>query len=1232
MIKNLHKLFLIIVLTSTSFAGTFGKSHSAELLNRGRFVPMAISEDTLAAAKTFSSLNSRIIDIYSYDSVTNQLVKEFELTSPNPMPGDDFGFSIALSSKYMIIGAPGYNNGHGVAFLYKKNNKVWELSNTFENPIPYNITGTPHKFGYNVAITDDYVSISSPFYNDGLVHVYNLDNLDNSKSFDRPFHSIDVRKLGDVEGCYAIGPNKFGFGISTSFNNNKLLIGSLKEFVYMVEYKDGIPFGIDIPSPSSVNNEDDKIKFGESVYVGDKNLYISALEDDNGKGSVFVYPYLQSSKTDEDQNPWVNPYEIQPILIEENSHFGYKISEYNNKVSISTFNEGRIFNYIINESERLELVDDLKSPSDEYFGRNIILNENLLLTGAYYADKLYAFDLSESNKGSISTFSTGIGVTSIKNKIECNNGFAGSYPCKDMDLMSFTDKTEIGGSNSTSLNDIWGWTDSQTGKEYALVGMSNGTSFVDISNPENPVFIGRLPTQTNNSTWRDLKVYQDHVFIVSEASGHGMQVFDLTQLRNFNGNPTTFSNTAYYSGFGNAHNIFINEDTGFAYAVGTGTCGPGGLHIIDISTPSIPAKAACVSDPNTGRSNTGYSHDVQCVVYDGPDSAYVGKEICFGSNETRLWIADVSTKTDDNSGAKTIGLGSYDNYYTHQGWLTEDHRYFIVNDELDEANNAYNNTRTLIWNVEDLNNPVVHKTYFGPTPAIDHNNYIIGNNVYMSHYTAGLRVMDITDISNPSESAYFDVYPSSNNTSFDGTWSNFPYYNSGNIVVTGIDEGLYVVSPSGSGPAPAPDVTYTIPSDGNVTLNWQDLICISACTVNIYRSTEPGFTPSSSNLLTNVNYPTYEYTDSNLDNSIFYYYRLSVSINGQESLFTDEIQVKPVFVPNQAPTIDTPDDIQFFEDNEYNVILTGLGYGDDINPQNITITAAADDENLFAELNILESSPEQLRIIPVENEYGSSVITITVKDDGGTVGGGIDSTSASFNVTIIPVNDAPASFNTVGEYFISNGEYISGIDFRTLYITPENVDDSLRFVWDPTTDIDGDAVSYRMIGYQGLEFLTMDENEFITENYKTWALKDLAAQTDTVTVLEGFWNVVATDGALSRSASLLNGQIRIDGRQLIPDILEIRQSYPNPFTDFTTIEYDVPSAQNVVIRIFNIKGQTVKTLVNEDKNAGYFTVVWDGTNENGDAVSSGVYFCQMYTPKNPNGGQFIKAKKMVKIR
>ena len=1227
MIKNLHKLFLIIILTSTSFAGTLGKSHSAELLSRGRFVPMAISDNTFVTAKTFSSLTSRVVDVYSINESTGEFTKDGEINSPKPMPGDDFGFSIAISGDYMLIGSPGQNNGHGSAFLYKKNNQNWELNRVFENPIQTINEGFPHRFGYSVAISDNYLSISSPFYNDGLVYVYSLDN-SNSRISTKPLHRIDVRNLGDVEGCYAEGPNKFGFGISTSFYNDKLLIGSLKDFVHLIEYKDGIPFSIDIPNPSQNNDQNaEKIKFGESVYVGDRNIYVSALNADNGKGKVFVYPFLNSLKTDE--NPWTNPYIIQPNSTLDNSHFGYKISENDNQVSISTFNQRTIYNYVINEYDRLELVYELSdNTSKHYFGRNVILTNNFLLAGDYYADKFHVYKTGNEIKSSSSSFSTKGQIVSIKDKVECVNGFAGQFECNEIDLMSFMSKTEIGGSNSTSLNDIWGWTDPQTGKEYALVGMSNGTSFVDISNSENPVYLGRLPTQTSNSTWRDIKVYQDHAFIVSEASGHGMQVFDLTQLRNVS-SPTTFSNTAYYSGFGNAHNIFINEDTGYAYAIGTSTCGPGGLHIVDISTPSIPSKSACVSDPNTGRNGTGYSHDVQCVIYNGPDTAYVGKEICFGSNETNVWIADLSTKSDDSSGGKTIGLGSYDNYYTHQGWLTEDHKYFIVNDELDENNNAYNNTRTLIWNVEDLSNPVVETTYFGPTPSIDHNNYIIGDKVYMSHYTSGLRVLDISNISSPTETAFFDVYPANNNTSFDGTWSNYPYYPSGVIAVTGIDEGLFVVNPKGNDQGQAPTVTYAVPTEGSVTLTWE-LIGDSTTKVNIYRSVEEGFTPSNSSFLASVNYPGVEFTDSSLDKDTFYYYKLTVETNGQEGPFSTEIKVKPIVLPNQAPTIDTPADVEFFEDTELNVTLTGISYGGDVNPQNVTITASAENRELFSEINILESTPEQLALIPNENKFGTSLITITVKDDGGVQNGGIDSTSVSFNATVNPVNDPPSSFGAIGEYLLGSSEYLPGTDFRTLYITPDNVADSIKFVWEPAEDVDGDNVQYRMIGYQGLEFLSM--TTYTSDNFKTWALKDLIAQTDTVTVSEGAWNVIATDGQSFKTASAVGGQLRVDGRQLIPDVLEIKQSYPNPFTAFTTIEYDVPSDQNVVIRIFNIRGQIVKTLVDEDKSPGYYSIVWDGTNDNGDEVSSGVYFCQMYTPKNPNGGQFVKAKKMVKIR
>ena len=82
----------------------------------------------------------------------------------------------------------------------------------------------------------------------------------------------------------------------------------------------------------------------------------------------------------------------------------------------------------------------------------------------------------------------------------------------------------------TQGNDIWGWFDAQSGNEYALMGMTNGTAFVDITDPEDPVFLGRLPTQTVESDWRDIKVYQDHAYIVADDAGaHGMHVFDLTR-------------------------------------------------------------------------------------------------------------------------------------------------------------------------------------------------------------------------------------------------------------------------------------------------------------------------------------------------------------------------------------------------------------------------------------------------------------------------------------------------------------------------------------------------------------------------------------------------------------------------------------------------------------------------------------------------------------------------------
>ncbi len=365
----------------------------------------------------------------------------------------------------------------------------------------------------------------------------------------------------------------------------------------------------------------------------------------------------------------------------------------------------------------------------------------------------------------------------------CENGFAGVYPCDQVDFMSHLVPGEVGGGE---MNDIWGWTDPLDDKEYALLGRTSGTAFIDITDPNNPVYLGDLPTHTVNSSWRDIKVYADHAFIVSEASGHGMQVFDLTRLRNVSAPPVTFDNDAHYSGFGSAHNIAINEESGRAYPIGASTFS-GGLNIIDISNPLNPTLIGSYAED-------GYSHDAQIVNYIGPDTQYAGKEIAFCFNENTVTIVDVTDAGD----AQLISSQGYSgSSYTHQGWLTEDHKHLLVNDELDEQNSG-NNTRTYIFDVQDLDNISLIGTHSGPTSAIDHNLYNHQGLSYQSNYRAGLRILDLDNVAQGTleEVAYFDVYPSSNSANFNGTWSNYPFFASGNVIVSHIEEGLFVLRPN----------------------------------------------------------------------------------------------------------------------------------------------------------------------------------------------------------------------------------------------------------------------------------------------------------------------------------------------------------------------------------------------------------------------------------------------------
>lgn len=393
----------------------------------------------------------------------------------------------------------------------------------------------------------------------------------------------------------------------------------------------------------------------------------------------------------------------------------------------------------------------------------------------------------------------------LQDATSCEGGKSGEYACKNVDLKGFLRHQDMQ-SRTREGNDVWGWT-APNGREFGLVGQTDGTAFVEVEKDGSVSYIGRLNTQTVASSWRDMKVIGNFAYIGSEAPNHGLQIFDLRKLLNVDkANPVTFRTstgsdtglTALFTGFGSSHNIVANEDTNTIFAVGTDTslsC-RGGLWMIDVSNPARPQDAGCVS-------NDGYVHDAQCVLYNGPQAQYRGKEICFNYNEDALTIVDISRRALPNQLSRTTYNGAT---YTHQGWTaTDDHRYLLLDDELDEQEEngpaADGHTTTYIVDITDLTFPVFRGVYKSPVRSIDHNQYVIDGIAYQSNYGSGLRMVNVSSITTDDsgalfeEVAYFDVRPEDDEVggevTFNGAWSVYPYFQSGYLLVNSIERGIY---------------------------------------------------------------------------------------------------------------------------------------------------------------------------------------------------------------------------------------------------------------------------------------------------------------------------------------------------------------------------------------------------------------------------------------------------------
>jgi choice-of-anchor B domain-containing protein len=323
-------------------------------------------------------------------------------------------------------------------------------------------------------------------------------------------------------------------------------------------------------------------------------------------------------------------------------------------------------------------------------------------------------------------------------------------------------------------NDCWGYT-SPSGREYALMGLSNKVAFIEITNPAAPVWFASV--SHIDSLWADIKTYQGYAYVCTEASDSGLQVID---IRNLDNHQVSLVRTI--TSPGRSHTLALDEVSGYLYTCGSRQSS-GTTTCFSLANPSNPVQVGSASLTDN------YIHAMQVVTYtSGP---YAGRQIGFCCSEGRgLDIYDFTNK----SATFMIKRASYpDVGYCHQGWLSADRKLFYIDDEFDESN-TLGNTRTIIINVEDLNNAAYVTSFSTGLPSIDHNLFVKDGFVFEANYRSGLRVFDTwPNPTAPVQTGWIDTYPANDGRGYDGAWGNYPFFKDGKVIISDLDRGFFLV-------------------------------------------------------------------------------------------------------------------------------------------------------------------------------------------------------------------------------------------------------------------------------------------------------------------------------------------------------------------------------------------------------------------------------------------------------
>ncbi len=473
--------------------------------------------------------------------------------------------------------------------------------------------------------------------------------------------------------------------------------------------------------------------------------------------------------------------------------------------------------YFFDNAQQAQVLNDSLLPvlggfsrKDHFQAQKPALHKTTLLNvPVYLSETLYqkGFDTIVDGKATVPFSSLTAQLMEVSTTVSanksCSDGAAADYPCNNIDLLSHVPVSVLS-SVSKGANDIWGHVDLNNSREYAIVGMQASIAVVDVTEPTSPMVVGEITGQS--TSWRDIKVYQyfdsaagrfkAYAYASADSVTEGFTIIDLNDL------PESISLISRNTDDNRAHNIYIsNVDytlniplTGAIpqlHLVGQDSNG-GAFRSYALSSPQAPTASYVPSE----LTRADYTHDASSMhITDARAEAECvnatasGCTVMLDFNEgsMRLW-----DHTDTDSTSELSSTSYNEVAYTHSGWFSEDKQYAFVHDELDERNFSLN-TRVMIFDISSLKTPVLAGVWTSNNGTIDHNGYVRGNRYYMSNYERGLTVLDISDPTAPEEVGFFDTYPAFNSTNFNGAWGVYPFLPSGNILVSDIQRGLFVL-------------------------------------------------------------------------------------------------------------------------------------------------------------------------------------------------------------------------------------------------------------------------------------------------------------------------------------------------------------------------------------------------------------------------------------------------------